>query len=540
MEGATEDGAGLRLSFALPASKPKRLAARPALATDGDAQVEPAVAGAFVSSFSAEEPTLAEAQRAPPKAIALVPNTNLLGVEKRGGEGANAEEETTLAVAAPTSAVSREPVTVEDENAAAAAALLAEVGNGSVPLSIFARAGGAAPPSIAAGASSIERPADAQDIAYDEMPVEEFGSAMLRGMGWTEGLGVGRNINTPNQPVEYVARHHRLGLGAQPKAEEPHAKKHARPGQSREPKPDLVYVDAEGRQRHVKPVGEKLTVRGPTGFQKGAPVRIAHGAHAGLEGTIQSTGGIDGQKKASVTLRLNGETVLVPFEYLALPTAPAAPPVPPAPPLPARAGSAAGSVTGSGRERDGERKRERDERAPPRRDEHARDRSYSGGQRGGREADGVGSAKRQHTENESAPRAKSKVWVVASIRVRVVDQRVHRGALYNKKGVVVDTGGAGEFALLMDEDEEGTSDGRARLREGITQQMVETALPKPGGSILVVRGELRGRRGRLLERDSRKDKAVVQLNGDFAVCTLGFDDISEWAGHAGEAEDDEY
>jgi G patch domain/KOW motif-containing protein len=122
------------------------------------------------------------------------------------------------------------------------------------------------------------------------------------------------------------------------------------------------------------------------------------------------------------------------------------------------------------------------------------------------------------------------VWVVGSIRVRVVDQRVRRGALYNRKGVVVDTGGAGEFALLMDDD--------GKLTEGISQKMVESALPKQGGNVLIVRGPHRGRRGRLLERDSRKDRAVVTLNGDFSIVTFGFDDVCEWAGSGEDAEDE--
>jgi hypothetical protein len=29
--------------------------------------------------------------------------------------------------------------------------------------------------------------------AYEAMPIEEFGKAMLRGMGWEDGMGVGRN-----------------------------------------------------------------------------------------------------------------------------------------------------------------------------------------------------------------------------------------------------------------------------------------------------------------------------------------------------------
>ena len=37
------------------------------------------------------------------------------------------------------------------------------------------------------------------EAAYDEIPIEQFGVAMLRGMGWKEGQGIGRN-------KEYVAQ----------------------------------------------------------------------------------------------------------------------------------------------------------------------------------------------------------------------------------------------------------------------------------------------------------------------------------------------
>lgn len=30
-------------------------------------------------------------------------------------------------------------------------------------------------------------PDEADEAAYDAMPIEEFGAAMLRGMGWSEG-----------------------------------------------------------------------------------------------------------------------------------------------------------------------------------------------------------------------------------------------------------------------------------------------------------------------------------------------------------------
>lgn len=56
------------------------------------------------------------------------------------------------------------------------------------------------------------------------MPIEEFGLAMLRGMGWQEGMGVGRNRKKAD-PVEYLRRPERLGLGAQPAAPDPNAGK---------------------------------------------------------------------------------------------------------------------------------------------------------------------------------------------------------------------------------------------------------------------------------------------------------------------------
>ena len=41
---------------------------------------------------------------------------------------------------------------------------------------------------------------------YESMPIEDFGAAMLRGMGWEEGKPVGRNINGMVAAVEFVPR----------------------------------------------------------------------------------------------------------------------------------------------------------------------------------------------------------------------------------------------------------------------------------------------------------------------------------------------
>lgn len=51
--------------------------------------------------------------------------------------------------------------------------------------------------------------------AYEDMPIEEFGRAMLLGMGWKEGEGVGRS-RTAVEAREFIRRPQRLGLGAAP------------------------------------------------------------------------------------------------------------------------------------------------------------------------------------------------------------------------------------------------------------------------------------------------------------------------------------
>lgn len=50
---------------------------------------------------------------------------------------------------------------------------------------------------------------------YENMPVEEFGEALLRGMGWSYGKGVGLNAIGPVAPFQAPRRVGRLGLGAQ-------------------------------------------------------------------------------------------------------------------------------------------------------------------------------------------------------------------------------------------------------------------------------------------------------------------------------------
>lgn len=57
-------------------------------------------------------------------------------------------------------------------------------------------------------------PDAAPEEAYTTMPVEQFGEAMLRGMGWQPGQQLNKHGRKAPKPAELEARSSRLGLGA--------------------------------------------------------------------------------------------------------------------------------------------------------------------------------------------------------------------------------------------------------------------------------------------------------------------------------------
>ncbi|EFN53037.1 hypothetical protein CHLNCDRAFT_53994 [Chlorella variabilis] len=123
-------------------------------------------------------------------------------------------------------------------------------------------------------------PPEADLDAYAAMPVDQFGMALLRGMGWTEGAAIGRNAKEEVKAKELVRRPQRLGLGAAPAPEQAN-KKFIKPGESRD-RPDLVYVDSQGVQRSSKPVDEKLVERRREGVHPGKARNAAALRDAGV------------------------------------------------------------------------------------------------------------------------------------------------------------------------------------------------------------------------------------------------------------------
>ncbi|KAG4305097.1 hypothetical protein PORY_001267 [Pneumocystis oryctolagi] len=59
---------------------------------------------------------------------------------------------------------------------------------------------------------SLPDPSTLED--YENVPVEEFGNALLRGMGWKEGESIGKDKNKDIKPIKVVRRAQFLGIGA--------------------------------------------------------------------------------------------------------------------------------------------------------------------------------------------------------------------------------------------------------------------------------------------------------------------------------------
>ncbi|OUS43800.1 G-patch nucleic acid binding protein [Ostreococcus tauri] len=218
-------------------------------------------------------------------------------------------------------------------------------------------------------------PEQASIEEYEDMPIEDFGKAMLRGMGWEEGKAVGRMHRGMVEAVEFIPRAARLGLGAQPAEKDAPQKKYIKPGETREKKADMVRDQravADAGMRNVKTLDEKLVKRKEVGPREGKMMYIADGQHAGISGRILRMLG----EKASIELSNSGTVVTVRCSEL-------------------------------------QEMSERETKAS------------------------VGEKRFRNDDSKSAGTA-AEPWLYTNVRVRVVSKSFSRGQFYLMKGVIVD------------------------------------------------------------------------------------------------------
>ncbi|KAG2456138.1 GPKOW protein, partial [Polypterus senegalus] len=123
---------------------------------------------------------------------------------------------------------------------------------------------------------------------YDSVPIEAFGLAMLKGMGWKEGEGVGKTFKEVIKPVELQYRPKGLGLGADKSA---------------------IKTQDESRPKRPPKPGEERADEEPQGLVVGSSVLIEKGPHKDLYGKVE---GIDPDNARVMTkLAIGGKKVTV-------------------------------------------------------------------------------------------------------------------------------------------------------------------------------------------------------------------------------------
>jgi G patch domain/KOW motif-containing protein len=337
-------------------------------------------------------------------------------------------------------------------------------------------------------------PEEASMEAYESMPIEDFGAAMLRGMGWKEGEGVGRNAKSGRaDPVEFVPRMGRLGLGADtmdvPGAtlKKNNDKKILKPGESREEKTEILVRDPNASRapgmRNVKSIDEKLVKKEELGVKEGKRMYVAKGKHEGLSGRVLKIQKADG--KAQFELDSSGEVITLRCSELdEMANAPAP---------------------------HGDKKRKSSEDAGNKKSKKPREEEES-----------------EDEDDDDAP------WLYPSIRVRIISKSFSGGIYYLKKGTIVDIPTPKECTVQIDGD-----NGRASsLISNVRQSYLETCVPKkPGGRVVILAGKLRGRRGKVVQKNKSNDTARIQLSDDFTVHdNIDLDEIAEYVGEMDEDE----
>ncbi|XP_067449066.1 G-patch domain and KOW motifs-containing protein [Thunnus thynnus] len=339
------------------------------------------------------------------------------------------------------------------------------------------------------------RPESATEADYESVPVEAYGLAMLKGMGWNKEEGIGRTFKQHVKPIEHQLRPKGLGLGADRSAiKDLEPNKHRRP-----PKP--------GEEREK----EEELVMGPGGC-----VLVESGAHKELYGKIE---GVDPDNaRVMVKLAIGGKTVTISQYGIKL----------------------VGrkeydkyskdlsrlSKAHKDKEKEKEKEKERDKERQ-RREE--KERSHSDKHKSSERDE----RKRKHRESspdrEKPPEKEARrpaappSWLQRDLKVRFIDKAFKGGRYYNSKMRVEDVLTPTTCVCRTEE---------GRLLEDVKQNMLETIVPKSEyDSIMVVLGEHRGQVGRILQRDKNKCRAMVQLDRfEEKIFTLDYDLICHYVG----------
>ncbi|KAL1222183.1 Protein MOS2 [Cardamine amara subsp. amara] len=305
---------------------------------------------------------------------------------------------------------------------------------------------------------------------FESVPVEGFGAALMAGYGWKPGKGIGKNAKDDVQIKEYKKWTAKEGLGFDLNSSK--------------------VVDTKDKVKESVKLDNKLRdVNGGDVFFVGKEVRIIGGRDIGLKGKIVEKLGND-----LFVMKLSGseEEVKVGVNDVA--------------------------DLGS-KEEEKCLKKLRDLQLNDKEKDKKTSNRSKGTERGSRSEVRVSE---KHDRGETRERKVKPSWLRSHIKVRIVSKDLKGGKLYLKKGKVVDVVGPTTCDITMDETQE--------LVQGVDQELLETALPRRGGPVLVLLGKHKGVYGNLVEKDLDKETGVVRDLDNHKMLDVRLDQVAEYMG----------
>jgi len=279
------------------------------------------------------------------------------------------------------------------------------------------------------------RPDDVELEAYDRVSIEDFGKGMLLGMGWRPS---GKEV----EPIEFIPRAGRLGLGANPSdlLSNKRPRKYTKPGET-EPELMRLAPGPDGKVRHFRKLSERLIPVHSKKVKVGSLIEVLMGPLARCYGRVKEVGT---EEECEVVMNLSEQIMTMKraeFDVLdehALP----------------KDHPAFKTAADIAKEKEKERAlREHDKRnrSPEPKKIKTEERPEKSEKR---------------PEKPKDDRIK---WLFPGLVVRVASQSLGDGRYFNKKGTVEDVVSLTQFTLVMED---------GKLVEDAKERHVQTALPK--------------------------------------------------------------
>ncbi|XP_027168935.1 protein MOS2-like [Coffea eugenioides] len=331
-------------------------------------------------------------------------------------------------------------------------------------------------------------PEDAGFEEFEDMPVEGFGRALLGGYGWVEGKGIGKNAKKDVDIVVLKKRTGKEGLGFTGGLPELPAEANRengggtnngrRKGSDRDGK-------EKGREKKDFYVGKEVRIVGGREVgMKGRILEVKHSAEVAILRLLKSEEDVSVYVSDLADLgSVEEERCLRKLKELRI----------------REKSDVSDKKIGRGRDKD------LVSSWTDSRDREMKDRKKDG--------------KRGRGEIKGSDKSS---WLTNHIRVRIISKNLKGGRLYLKKGEVVDVVGPTTCDISMDENRE--------LIQEVDQELLETALPRRGGPVLVLYGKHKGVYGSLVERDTEKETGVVRDADSHELLNVRLEQIAEYIG----------